>query len=127
MVVTFISLSCLSLALFLTLLLSFSLKQKESSFLLILPALSRARQMVSTTAISTIPVQFTERGFPYIKFQDLNQRVCSLQQSSSYLPRVWLGIDDEHRLHLNAKTCRQIFGPFMEKVKPVQSGILFSP
>lgn len=36
-------------------------------------------------------VQPTIRGFSYTEFKDSNGEVCTLQESSSYEPRIWLG------------------------------------
>jgi hypothetical protein len=54
----------------------------------------------------------TERGFAFVEFTDANGKECSLQQSSAIgddddaVDRpgssfVWLGVDDEKRMHLN--------------------------
>jgi hypothetical protein len=37
----------------------------------------------------------TERGFNLIQFEDTNNELCSLQESSSaFEPKIWLGITD---------------------------------
>lgn len=33
----------------------------------------------------------TNRGFSYAEFKDSNGETCTLQESSSYEPRIWLG------------------------------------
>lgn len=33
----------------------------------------------------------TNRGFKYVEFEDISGDSCSLQESSSYEPRIWLG------------------------------------
>jgi hypothetical protein len=38
-------------------------------------------------------LQSTERGFSYHKFKDSYGHQCTLQESSSVSPRIWLGID----------------------------------
>jgi hypothetical protein len=35
----------------------------------------------------------TERGFSVARFSDVAGRECSMQESSSILPRLWLGVD----------------------------------
>jgi len=56
-------------------------------------------------------VKITERGFQYVKFRDMHDVLCSIQQSSlakNETPgtsAIWLGIED-HRMHLDTKLVR---------------------
>lgn len=36
----------------------------------------------------------TERGFEYIEFTDDYGQKCSIQESSSAIPRIWIGVND---------------------------------
>lgn len=43
----------------------------------------------------------TARGFTYYEFEDANGIKCSLQESSSAMsPKIWLGSDEEPKMHL---------------------------
>lgn len=39
-------------------------------------------------------MKLTNRGFEIIQFSDANDAQCSLQQSSSVEPHIWLGCND---------------------------------
>lgn len=56
------------------------------------------------------------RGFALLKFKDAYGEACSLQESSSVTPHVWLGVDNvtvhhvageplSPRMHLSRKQC----------------------
>ncbi len=46
----------------------------------------------------------TARGFILMTFEDAYRVQCSLQESSSVMPHVWLGPDDAPaRMHINPK------------------------
>lgn len=48
-------------------------------------------------------MKFTEtvRGFSYAEFKDSNGEVCTLQESSSNEPRIWLGAKEVSVKYLN--------------------------
>lgn len=58
----------------------------------------------------------TNRGFGLLLFEDDYGEECSLQESSSVEPHVWLGMDNPRmldgvliaRMHLNRKQARQL-------------------
>jgi len=59
-------------------------------------------------------VEFTERGFEIIRFNDSYDQGCSLQQSSlaEYeqpgTSAVWLGIGGLHRMHLKPDQVQEL-------------------
>lgn len=68
----------------------------------------------------------TSRGFSLIEFKDSNGEKCSIQESSSVSPHLWLGQENptviEHdgekiflcRMHLNQKQARKLIS-FLQK------------
>ena len=59
-------------------------------------ALKAAEEYLSSTKrySSNLKLQHTERGFAFVNFTDSNGIKCSLQESSSQNPAIWLGADD---------------------------------
>ena len=47
----------------------------------------------------TIEISKTNRGFVVGKFSDAYGANCSIQESSSVEPRIWLGSDDDQQRH----------------------------
>jgi len=47
-------------------------------------------------------ITYTPRGFRIAKFKDANNESCSIQESSSVLPRLWLGAQ-QNRMHLDRR------------------------
>lgn len=45
---------------------------------------------------------YTARGFRFATFKDRYGEECSIQESSSVTPSIWLGVDN-NRMHLSRK------------------------
>ena len=52
-------------------------------------------------------ITLTSRGFRIASFKDANGEDCSIQESSSVLPRLWLGVQC-NRMHLNRKNAENL-------------------
>ena len=52
-------------------------------------------------------ITLTSRGFRIASFKDANGEDCSIQESSSVLPRLWLGVQG-NRMHLNRKHAEKL-------------------
>ena len=59
-------------------------------------------------------IEYTERGFQIINFQDYYSKKCSLQQNSLALYKkpgtsaIWLGTTKSDRMHLNRKQVKEL-------------------
>ena len=52
-------------------------------------------------------IKCTDRGFRYATFKDCYGELCSIQESCSVLPSLWLGTD-ENRMHLSQKMVKDL-------------------
>ena len=65
-------------------------------------------------------IDYTERGFRIAAFKDRNGELCSIQESSSVTPSIWLGCGSD-RMHLSQKMAKNLI-PLLEHF--VKHGIL---
>ncbi|MBO7688800.1 MAG: hypothetical protein J6V72_20640 [Kiritimatiellae bacterium] len=52
-------------------------------------------------------INYTARGFRFATFEDCYGEPCSIQESCTVLPRLWLGTD-ETRMHLSQKMVKDL-------------------
>ena len=52
-------------------------------------------------------IKYTGRGFRFATFKDRYGESCSIQESSSVVPSLWLGAD-ENRMHLSQKMVKDL-------------------
>lgn len=55
----------------------------------------------------------TARGFAYIEFEDDYGHKCTLQKSSRAYEAIWLGRNDQDRMHLTQEQVAELL-PYLE-------------
>ncbi len=67
--------------------------------------------------------EYTQRWFYIYNFKDNNWEKCSLQQSSSFDTKLWLGVND-NRMHIDVDLAGKIILLLEEFIKETDYNLL---